>query len=83
MRRHENLEPHRLRPGEYCCWNSIWYCCTPNGHLGSLRKHAVTEHEDGTISVHPSIKVSFRRTGADADAVAYHGWLERGIWRDA
>lgn len=39
---------------------------------GALRTHTVTEHEDGTITVSPSI--------FDAPD-GWHGFLERGVWR--
>jgi hypothetical protein len=54
-----------------------WQVCAPDGSNGSLnpRIHAVTEHEDGTITVSPSIDFSQRRPGA------YHGFLVRGVWR--
>lgn len=53
-----------------------WYCKTPNGHLGNLRAHDVEEHEDGTITVSPSILVS------DHTGELWHGYLERGMWRE-
>jgi hypothetical protein len=52
-----------------------WTCCTPNGLLGNLKAHDVTEHEDRTITVSPSILV----TGHDS---RWHGFLERGVWRE-
>ncbi len=64
-------------PGEFYKSDGVWYCTTPNGHLANLANHAITEHEDGTISVAPSIKVS-NHTGE-----LWHGFLERGVWRDA
>lgn len=60
--------------------DGTWYCCTPNGHSGNLSAHQVTEHEDGTITVAPSILVSGGRTGS---VELWHGFLERGVWRDA
>ncbi len=54
-----------------------WMICFPDGRLGNLKLHTVTEHEDGTISVTPSILV----TGGGS-AIAIHGYLERGIWRN-
>jgi hypothetical protein len=48
---------------------------TPNGHVGDVSRHEVTEHEDGTITVSPSILVS------DATGELWHGYLERGVWR--
>lgn len=47
---------------------------TPNGHIGGLANHEVIEHEDGTISVSPSILVS------DGSGELYHGFLKRGVW---
>ena len=51
-----------------------WYAMTPNGHLGNLSAHEVEEHEDGTITVSPSIRVS------DHTGELYHGFLRRGVW---
>lgn len=55
----------------------IFLINTPNGHIGDVSRHEVTEHEDGTITVSPSILVS------DASGELYHGFLERGVWRQA
>jgi hypothetical protein len=54
-----------------------WHAVTPNGHLGALGNHDVVEHDDGTITVSPSIRVS-----SDSGEL-WHGWLERGVWREA
>jgi hypothetical protein len=68
-----------FRPGAYGRVMSdgewTWYACTPNGHLGNLGAHDVTEHDDGTITVSPSIRVS------DGTGELWHGYLERGVWR--
>lgn len=55
-----------------------WYCRVPAPGFGAgnLSKHQVEEHEDGTITVSPSILV----TGHDGKQ--WHGYLERGIWRE-
>lgn len=53
-----------------------WLACTPNGHVGNVSEHAITEHEDGTITVSPSILI---RDGEGKEL--WHGWLERGVWR--
>jgi hypothetical protein len=67
----------RFAPGEYGrVSDGTWYACTPNGMLGNLANHEVTEHEDGTITVSPSILV----TGWDGQE--WHGYLERGVWRE-
>ena len=55
-----------------------WECCTPNELRGNLDAHQVTEHEDGTITVSPSILVE---TPGVADAT-WHGYLEQGVWRE-
>lgn len=53
-----------------------WQCCPPDTDLvGNLSKHTVTEHEDGTITVKPSILIR-HWSGKE-----WHGWLERGVWR--
>ncbi|HPN01708.1 MAG TPA: DUF6527 family protein [Methylotenera sp.] len=54
-----------------------WFCSTPNGLFGNISNHSVTEHEDGTITVSPSILVSQSHNN-----LSWHGWLEKGIWRE-
>lgn len=65
--------------GGYCPVESdgkrTWMVRTPNGHLGNLGAHDVTEHEDGTITVSPSILVSNPQEGE-----LYHGFLVAGVW---
>lgn len=56
--------------------NDCWHAVTPNGLAGNLASHDVVEHEDGTITVSPSILVT---QGAD---ISWHGYLERGVWRE-
>jgi hypothetical protein len=53
---------------------NTWMVKTPTGHVGNLSKHEVTENEDGTITVSPSILVS------DHTGELYHGWLIGGTW---
>ena len=68
------LEPgdcHLLKPGEY----TLNYAVPPECNLiANLNHHKVIEHEDGTITVSPSILVSNSVT-------EWHGFLERGVWR--
>lgn len=54
-----------------------WMCCSPNGHIGNLERHDVVEHEDGTITVSPSILIS------DGRGPLWHGFLRRGEWSEA
>lgn len=52
-----------------------WYVRAPNGDIGTLRDHhAITEFEDGTISASPSIVMPH--------GGRWHGFLERGVWRE-
>lgn len=53
-----------------------WYACAPDGKMANLSLHSVIEHDDGTITVSPSILI----TAHDGQ---WHGFLERGIWREA
>ncbi len=56
--------------------DGVWMCFPPSDKvsMGSLANHEVTEHEDGTITVSPSILI-------EAEGV-WHGYLERGVWRE-
>jgi hypothetical protein len=64
------------KPGEYLKIDGYFIGCTPNGQLANLSAHQVTEHDDGTITVSPSILVS------DNTGPLWHGYLERGVWRE-
>lgn len=77
----DGIEP---QPGDYWPATSprfegYWTVVDPAGFQGMLNPnvHTVTEHEDGTITVHPSIVTQF------AGVEKYHGWLRRGEWTDA
>ena len=54
-----------------------WYGKPPGFRSGYavLSKHKVVEHEDGTITVSPSILVQNHMN-------KWHGYLERGVWRE-
>lgn len=66
--------------GGYCKLpNGEWRLRTPNGHYGDPSNHEITEHEDGTITVSPSILISRPVNGVMQEQ--YHGYLERGVWR--
>ncbi len=49
--------------------DGTWLVRPPGAHTGALDGHAVTEHEDGTITVSPSI-----------DGEGFHGHLINGVW---
>lgn len=78
---HEDHFP-LLNPGEYRKHGGIWYGQPPLPwqHTGcNLAAHQVTEHADGTITVSPSILISCGRSEGNAQ---WHGYLERGVWRE-
>lgn len=52
-----------------------WYARPPGNHMGSLEQHEVTEHEDGTITVSPSILINDGRN-------EWHGYLRRGVFEE-
>ena len=85
-RRVYDLEPHEYEPGDYGRWHDMWFCRAPANEesehrrfTGNLSKHQVVEHEDGTITVSPSILVSYRWGGVE---YSWHGYLEAGVWRE-
>lgn len=61
--------------------NDLWALCLPDGHYCHLsaKVHNITEHDDGTITVSPSI---LRKSTHDGDP-GWHGYLECGVWRTA
>lgn len=62
------------------CHDMKWDALTPNGLLANLRGHEVVEHDDGTITVSPSIEVN--RGRANPHVGYFHGFIERGVWRE-
>lgn len=77
-------KPWDLEPGDYCVRVDadtgvrVAWVNTPNGN-GPARLDGwdLTEHEDGTITTSPSILAH-----ATGDATEWHGYLERGVWRE-
>lgn len=73
----------RLESGEYGKHDGLWYCVPPGkdwfhftGCLGDgASHHKVIEHEDGTITVNPSILIT-------SHVGTWHGFLEKGVWRE-
>ena len=57
--------------------HDIWYCMTPNGYAGNLRRHTIVEHEDRSITVNPFILIRYPN-GPEL----WHGYLERGVWKE-
>ena len=63
-------------PGGAEKWN-LWIK-DPRGHEGmcAAHIHKITEENDGTVTVSPSIAPN------DTDPGGWHGYLERGVWRE-
>lgn len=82
-RRVAGFDWHWWEPGDYgfMADEERWHGCTPNGEPANLASHTVVEHEDGTITVSPSILVTTTRHRAVLEL--WHGFLERGVWRTA
>jgi hypothetical protein len=78
QRRPDGTQSHELAPGEYALdLSGQWICRPPWKHAGgSLARHSVVEHEDGTITAAPSILIAIPPIGS------WHGYLERGVWRE-
>ena len=80
-----------VEPGDYWKFAGEWYGACPDAKhpdefshrivLAGFGRHEVTEHDDGTITVSPSILVSAPWGKSQAVFEFYHGFLERGIWR--
>ncbi len=77
-----------LQPGDYVKapmkdGTFRWFArCPGQEDLGDLSGHSITEHEDGTITVSPSI---LHKEYRESDGLwhEWHGFLERGVWREA
>lgn len=65
------------RAGEYWRNGNRWCAITPrHDHFVDVTTWTVTEHDDRTITVAPSIFVNQGKSNA------WHGFLERGTWRE-
>jgi len=70
-----------LAPGDYVKVDGVWHLRAPlnmsgKSYVGTLSTHTVVEHEDGTITVSPSILQQW----GDGEMI-WHGFLEHGVWR--
>lgn len=74
--------PSGFRTGDYCKVpasvdprpGQVWYAMAPNGDIGAIlqKHHTVAEHEDGTITVTPSLVMPG----------GWHGFLHAGVWSE-
>ena len=62
-----------------CYWkeDGDWWLYIPLCGAGRLSQHQVVEHEDGTISVTPSILMYGHSRG---QKTTRHGYLAKGVW---
>lgn len=79
--------PPSMKPGEYgyqTCEDvkdeprlGWWMICSPDGNIGTLdpSSRTIIEHEDGTLTVTPSLDWSRQIPGG------WYGWLEKGFFR--
>lgn len=73
--RHEFLKS--VPDGGYAQFEGEWFVRPPGcAFAGSVADHEVTQHEDGTITISPSILYDVAGMGYH-----YHGYLEHGVWR--
>ena len=70
----DGTKPSETQPGDYWKNDFGWWVNCPTGFVARLQ-HEVEEHEDGTITVSPSILLDH------PPDKAWHGFLERGVWR--
>lgn len=69
-------EPSNLTGG-------VWRVAAPMSYgfaIGTLTKHTVREHDDGTISVRPGDGSSNSILITGHDGEQYHGFIEHGVW---
>lgn len=71
-----------LAPGDYMYdpQHQVWWIRPPRGRMGHLTTGpdgwTITEHEDRTITAAPSIDNDLH------SPERWHGYLERGVWRE-
>lgn len=72
-------DEYNLEPGEYGKSPDGWFCRPPGEQhgVGGINKHTITEHDDGTITVSPSI-LFYDNDGNPG----WHGYLTRGMWEE-
>lgn len=71
--------PAGLDDARVCYWRcpDQWWIYLPRAGVGRLTAHNVVEHEDGTITVTPSIA-----QGNPGKPWDRHGFLTAGEWRE-
>lgn len=80
-KRVEGKKPWELEDGDFMKGEKMadgaihWWIKPPGGEFGHIsdKIHTIVEHEDGTITVSPSILYHGEK--------GWHGFLEKGVWR--
>ena len=88
VRRDPDPDTTYLQPGEYGRHphDGHWYARVPHDFpdgdsiFANLSNHDITEHEDGTITVSPSILVTAGRNSKTGNERRWHGYLHEGVW---
>lgn len=69
-------------PGNGNLTGGVWGIVAPSGAYGTLARHTVREHEDGTVSVRPGDGSSNSILVTGGDGSVWHGYIEHGVWRE-
>lgn len=81
IKSHTDLHAEGFDHTRVCYWWNAslgeWFIYLPKAGAGRLSQHKVTEHEDGTITVEPSILMHGHNDGTPNSR---HGYLRRGVW---
>lgn len=82
-RREDGTEPWNLEPADYAFRGGergerfLWVVLPDGAGPARLEGWHVDEHDDGTVTVSPSIL-----DVPDNGLQGWHGYLERGVWRE-
>lgn len=68
-----------LKNGEYFKTQKTgnWILKTPSGVCATVKKEKITEHQDGTITISPTVYLFI-----DFDGKTWRGFLTKGVWRE-
>lgn len=70
--RWEDVQPGDYWPVQHGDHRDLWFR-DPDGIVGRCCQHTLTEHDDGTFTVEPSIA---NKLGEET----WHGFLRKGVW---
>ncbi len=77
-KRHD-IEPMDMEIGDYGYFNGHWWVRAPNGDLCMVDAWTITEHEDTTITMSPSLLI---HEPGDKSKPKWHGFLNHGEWSE-